>query len=671
MAMHPRTPSSSAGHLATLLKKALAWQQQGKRQKAQGMYQRILDADPRNFDALRGMGIMYAEAGQWEKALRYIAQTVAVQPSNFAAHFNQGKVLQGLGRLEEALSCYDRALALRPDYAGAYNNRGNVLKDLHRRREALDSYANAIALQPDYVNAYYNLSNTLLLEKRHEEALSGYDRVLALNPKLASAHGFRGIVLSYLNRYEEALASFDRAIALDPRSTYIHGDRIHAQMCIGAWDRFEERLAAIVRLLDQGIPASQPFPLLATPADRKTLQKAAALVVADKCPPAAHPLWMGEAYGHQRIRLGYFSADLHSHATAYLMAELFEKHDRARFEIIAFSLGPDVQDDMRPRLVKAFDQFHEVSAKSDHDIAAQARALEIDIAVDLKGLTHDCRPGIFALRPAPLQVNYLGFPGTMSAPYMDYILADAVIIPAEHFTDYSEKVVHLPHAYQPNDSQRRIAETTPPRTALGLPETGFVFCCFNNNYKITPDVFAIWMRLLAHVEDSVLWLLEDNPAFVRNLRQAAQTSGIAPERLIFAPRILLSEHLARQRRADLFLDTFYCNAHTTASDALWSGLPLITCLGDTFAARVAASLLQAVGLPELITRNPADYETLALQLATDPTSLAAIKQRLAQNRLTLPLFDSALFTRHIEAAYTAMHQRHCQGLQPDHIHIPP
>ena len=389
MSMRSRTPSSSAGHLATLLKKALAWQQQGKSQKALGMYQRIIDADPLNFDALQGMGILYAEAGQWEKALRYISQTVAVQPRNFAAHFNQGKVLQGLDRLEEALACYDRALALRPDYAGAYNNRGNVLKDLHRRKEALDSYANAIALQPDYVNAYYNLGNTLLLEKRYEEALAGYDRALVLNPNLATAHGFRGIALSYLNRHEEALTSFDRAIALDPRSPYIHGDRIHAQMRIGAWDRLEERLAMIVDLLDHGIPASQPFPLLATPATRETLRKAAALVIADKCPPAAHPLWNGEVYGHERIRLGYFSADLHNHATTYLMVELFEKHDRTHFEIIAFSLGPDLQDDMRMRLVKAFDQFHQVSDKSDQDIAALARSLEIDIAVDLKGLTQD------------------------------------------------------------------------------------------------------------------------------------------------------------------------------------------------------------------------------------------------------------------------------------------
>jgi predicted O-linked N-acetylglucosamine transferase (SPINDLY family) len=349
------------------------------------------------------------------------------------------------------------------------------------------------------------------------------------------------------------------------------------------------------------------------------------------------------------------------------MAELFERHDRSRFEIIGFSFGPPANDIWRQRLKKAFDRFFDVRTRTDKEIAALAREWEIDIAVDLKGHTQDARIGMFALRPAPVQVNYLGYPGTLGADYMDYLIADSMLIPQEHQPYYNEKIVYLPHTYQTNNSTKVISDRPFSRAELGLPDDAFVFCCFNNSFKITPDLFDIWMRLLQAVPGSMFWLLEGNTGVGRNLRLEAGKRGVSADRLVFAPPMELADHLARLRQADLFLDTFYCNAHTTASDALWAGLPVLTSLGNTFAGRVAASLLKAIGLPELITPSHAEYEALALELATQPGRLACLRRKLALNKTTHPLFDTARFTRHLEAAYLRMHERSRAGLPPDHI----
>jgi protein O-GlcNAc transferase len=364
------------------------------------------------------------------------------------------------------------------------------------------------------------------------------------------------------------------------------------------------------------------------------------------------------------VRIAYLSADFHRHATAYLMAELFERHDRSRFEIIGVSFGVDDKSEMRKRLVAAFDQFYDVRRKSDEEVAKLLHDRQVDIAIDLKGYTTDSRPGFLAYRPTPIQASYLGFPGTMGAEFIDYIIADETVVPFEHQPFYAEKIVHLPDCYQVNDTKRKIAERMPTRQEVELPEEGCVFCCFNNNWKITPEVFGVWMRLLHAVEGSVLWLLGDNESAERNLRKEAQARGIDPARLVFAGRLPLEDHLARHRLADLFLDTLPYNAHTTASDALWVGLPVVTRLGESFAGRVAASLLNAIGLPELVTHSIEDYEALALRLAKDPSLLEGYRNRLATNRLTHPLFDTDRFRRHIEAAYLQMWEIWQRGEQP-------
>ncbi|HWU25440.1 MAG TPA: hypothetical protein VN154_03475, partial [Rhizomicrobium sp.] len=434
------------------------------------------------------------------------------------------------------------------------------------------------------------------------------------------------------------------------------------------WAGREAGLAELVRRIEDGEKATPPFPVLAL-IDSPDIQFKAAAIHARERADIARGAVVAPHRGHARIKLGYFSADFHDHATAVLMAELFERHDRARFELFAYSFGPDLHDSMRKRLVGAFDHFLDVRFLSDEAIAALARHHGIDIAIDLKGCTGDARPAIFARRTAPVQVNYLGYPGTLGASWYDYIIADTALIPVQDRVHYAEKIVALPDSYQPNDLQRPIAATPLSRTDLGLPEHAFVYCCFNNSYKITPAVFQRWMRILARVDRSVLWLLDENPLARENLRTSAKQLGISAERLVFAPRTPLSDHLARHRLADIFLDTLPYNAHTTASDALWAGLPVLTQMGHSFAGRVAASLLQAVGLPELITRSGEAYEAAAIALAHDPRELAALKQKLAANRKTAPLFDAARFACHIERAYAAMHVRSQSGLPPDHITV--
>ena len=458
---------------------------------------------------------------------------------------------------------------------------------------------------------------------------------------------------------------YDLAPSLDGALT----DLMMAKAAVCDWRWLDEGIVRVTAAIRRGDKAVNPFGVLGL-LDSPELQLACARqMVASEYPGGAKAAPAVGRSTSRKIRVGYYSADFHEHATAYLMAELFERHDRSQFEWFAFSYGPVSHDPMRARLRKSFDQFLDVRDRSDSDVAALSRQLGIDIAVDLKGFTRDNRLGIFAQRCAPVQVSYLGYPGTTGADYMDYVIADKTVLPPSLYPHFTEKPVLLPHSYQVNDSQRRISERVFTREEVGLPAQGFVFCCFNNNYKILPATFDAWMRVLQAVPGSVLWLLEDNAGAARRLKEQAQERGVDPQRLVFAQRLPLDEHLARHRLADLFLDTLPCNAHTTTSDALWAGLPVLTLLGNAFAGRVAASLLRAVGLPELVTTTPAEYEARAIELANDADQLQALRQRLQANRASSPLFNATLFARHIEAAYLAMDERQLQGLPPQAIEI--
>lgn len=685
-----------------LLSRALALHQERRLAQAQALYEQVLALQPGNFDALHLSGVIAYQTDDPERAVALIGRAIEINRDDAAAYFNYGLALQELKRHEAALQSYDKAIALKPDLATAYNNRGSIFNALKKHEAAIQSYDRAIALMPDYAEAHFNRGNALNALRRHEAAIQSYDRAIALKPDYAEAYhnrgsalqdikrhqaavesydraialkpGFadafnnRGHALKDLKQYKAAVASFDKAIALKPDYPFLHGMRLHTKMQICDWSDLENQFAQLTTGLEREERVSPPFPVLAISGSLPLQRKAAEIWVLENFPPS-HALPELTRYSrHDRIRIGYFSADFRTHAVSILTAELFEKHDRSRFELIAFSYGSDGGDEMRSRVAAAFDKFVDVRAQSDKDVAQLSRKLEVDIAVDLGGFTQDRRTDIFAMRAAPIQASYIGYLGTMGAEYIDYLMADSTIIPKEHQEYYSEKIVYLP-SYQANDSKRRIADRLFTRKELGLPQTGFVFCCFNNNFKITPDTFDGWMRVLKRVEGSVLFLYADNDLAAENLRKEAASRGVEADRLIFGKQLPLPEYLARYRIADLFLDTLPYNAGTTASDALWAGLPVLTRVGDAFAGRVAASLLNAIHLPELITANQQEYEALAIELATRPERLAQIRQKLAANRLTTPLFDTERFARNIEAAYAEMYERYQADLPPGHIHV--
>jgi predicted O-linked N-acetylglucosamine transferase (SPINDLY family) len=653
-----------------LFQQALALHRSGRHDEAERLYREVLAAAPRHFDALHMLGVLEYAKGELAAAVASIHAAIAVRADFAPAYVNLGLPLQKLGRTEEAIACYDRALALAPGYAEAHYSRGNALLDLKRLDDAVESFDRALALAPGDARALYNRGLALFEQQRLQDAVASFDRALEVRPGYTLALYSRAVALQHLRRAEDVAATLARLVDIAPDFPYARGMRVHATMQCCDWTGVDVEIAAVDRGVRAGSRTIDPFAYQGISESPVDLRRCAEIFATDRAPPAA-ALWNGEVYDHAKIRIGYVSGEFRHQATAVLITELFELHDRSRFELIAVDNGFGDGSALRSRIERAFGEILDITRMSDRAAATAIRAREIDVLVNLNGYFGRERQRVFAHRPAPIQVNYLGFPGTLGAPYIDYIVADAWVIPPGHDAHYSEKVVRLPDAYQVNDRQRAIAPRTPSRADAGLPDAGFVFCCFNNSYKIAPRVFTVWMRLLAAVPGSVLWLLEDNAAAVRNLRREARARGVAPERLVFAPRVGSAEHLARHRLADLFVDTLPSNAHTTASDALWAGLPLLTSTGGSFAGRVATSLLHAAGVPELVTESLDAYETRALELAAKPEVLANIRVRLAQNRTTAPLFDTERFRRHLEAAWLTMVERHRRGEPPASFAVPP
>jgi predicted O-linked N-acetylglucosamine transferase (SPINDLY family) len=632
-------------------------------------FDKAIELKPDDAAAWLNKGSTLSDLKRYVEALAHYDKAIQFKPDYAVAYYNRGNALRDLKRLNEALASYEKALALHPGYAEAYNNRGNALRDLKRLNEALASYEKALALHPGYAEAYNNRGNALKDLKRLGEALTSYDKALALKPDYAESYSNRGNALKDLKRLDEALASYDKALELKFDLEFLAGTRLHVKMKLCDWAGFSGEVDMLVKGVHEAKPVTQPFELLAL-IDSPELHLKASQIFADekfKKQDALGPIAQRVPDG--KMRIGYYSADFRNHAGMSLMAGLFELHDRSRFDIYGFSFGPDTGDEMRKRVAAAFDHFIDVRAMSDCEVAKLSRELGIDIAVNRAGYTEDSRTGIFAERAAPIQINYLAYPGTMGVDYIDYVIVDRMVIPMERQADFTEKVVYLPHSYQANDSKRKISDRQFTRQELGLPENEFTFCCFNNNYKILPATFDGWMRILKAVDGSVLWLLEESPTASANLCKEAEQRGVDSSRLVFAKRMPSDEHLARHRHANLFIDTLPYNAHTTTSDALWAGLPVLTCMGNSFASRVAASLLNAIDLPELITHTHEEYEAKAIELATNPDKLREIKNKLDRNRLTTPLFDTKLFTKHIEAAYEAMYARYRAGLPPDVIEV--
>ncbi|MDR3516467.1 MAG: tetratricopeptide repeat protein [Azospirillaceae bacterium] len=642
----------------------------GRLEEATICCQRALAVAPAFAEAHGALGNIRQKEGRLDPATVCYRNALGLKPDYAEAHSNLGFILQQQGRLDEAVACFRTALDLSPRYVEAHCNLGLVLRQQGRLDEAVASLRTVLDLKPHFVEAHGNLGSVLQQQGRLDEAVACLRTALDLNPDYVEAHCSLGFVLQQQGRLDEAIRCYRKAVDLKPDDAEAISALVQQLQNTCCWDDLGPLQDKVMGAITSSTARIAPFLVLGLDS-----------TLADQLACARH---FGEYYRvppetqfrHQprtvrrKIRLGYLSADFRNHAVAFLAAELFERHDRSRFEIFAYSYSPDDKSPIRARMIATFDHFIEISMLSD---AAAARRIcddGIDILVDLAGYTERCRTGILARRPAPLQVNYLGYPGTMAQDFIDHIIVDRFVAPIGEQPYYGERRVQLPDCYQPNDTKRKIADRQPTRIECGLPEQGFVFCCFNNSWKITPIVFAVWLRLLKAVPGSVLWLLEANSWARDNLRHEAARRGIAPDRLVFAPRMALPEHLARHCQADLFVDTLPYNAHTTASDALWAGLPVLTCTGNTFAGRVATSLLRAIELPELITTSLADYEARALALATQPTRLAEVRQRLKDNRSTTPLFDIERLTRNIEKAYTSMWDRWLDGKPAAPIVIP-
>jgi len=651
----------------------IAWQDQGKPDRAARCFEQAVKRKPDYAQAHYNLGNAWREQDKPHRAVVCYQRAVQLMPQYAEAHNNLGLAWRAMGETHRAVQSYQRALELRPDFAATYNNLGVAWQDLGHPDQAVACYEQAVQREPGYAEAYNNLGTAWKESGKLDSAVACFQRALQLMPDFAEAHHNLGNTLRELGRLDEAIESFRWAVHYRPDYPAALGALIHQLQHVCAWDELPTLLPQAVETVQANRPADaagpepiHPFTFLtlATPttaaqqlrcartwAERHLRSPASAVT---KAPAAQAGPAQPKSKTSSKITLGYLSADFHAHATACLLSELIERHDRTRFAVHAYSYGPDDGSAMRQRLVAAFDRFVDVRDLSFTEAAQRIAQDGVDILIDLKGYTADARPQIAAQRPAPIQVNYLGYPGTMGAAFIDYILVDDFIVPADQQPHFSERLVHLPGCYQVNDSRREIAAHVPTRAEAGLPAEGFVFCSFNNSYKITPALFDVWMRLLNAVPGSVLWLLEGNRFVAQNLRREAAARGIPAERLVFAPKLPLPDHLARHRLADLFLDTFPVVAHTTASDALWAGCPLLTLAGETFVSRVAGSLLRALGLPELIATTWEQYEQTALRLAQDPEALTALRQRLENQRETSGLFDGARFARDLEQAYQRM-----------------
>jgi len=688
--------------LQLILQQGIQAFQAGNFDIASSILKRIIQIDKKNLIALHTLGLTKALQGDFKDATFFLGKAASINPNDSSIQYNLAKALSdsgddrsalahhkkavmlapnnqdawlnyglskfNLGCYEAAIVLYDKALSFKPDYAEAWSNKGNAFYELKRYEDAIKLYDKALSLKPDFAEALSNKGNLLLELKLFDEAIALLDKALNLKPNYANAWSNKGAALNELGRYEEALTHYSKAISIKKDIDWLAGDLLHVRMRISSWSNFSASLDDLSKKILSNAKVVNPFKLLALSDDSLLHKKNSEIFVENKCPKSLALGLIPKHSTNEKIRIGYFSFDFRMHAVSILMAELFELHDKSKFEIIAFSFGIKDESLLRLRISNACDKFIDVSDMSDLDVAKLSRELHIDIAVDLGGHTAGARTKIFAHRAAPIQVSYLGYLGTMGADYIDYILADNTIVPASLQKFYTEKVAYLP-SYQVNDRKRQISDKQFTRAQLSLPETGFVFCCFNNNYKILPATFDGWMRILKAVDNSVLFLYAENVWVEQNLRNEALARGVDGSRLVFGKHISANEYLARYKVCDLFLDTFPYNAGTTASDALWAGLPILTLMGQSFASRMAASILNAVGLPELITNTQEKYESLAIELAMNPKKLTEIKYKLETIRLTAPLFDTPLFTKNLETVYIKMMDRYHANMEPDYISV--
>ena len=630
-------------------------------------FKKILESSPDLYIAYFNLGVAYQELGLTDKAISSYKKTLGLNSDFTNAYLNLGLLLEDSEKHEDAKNNLERALEIDPNNTVILNNLGITLNSLERVDEAISCFKRAINIAPNDLLGHFNLGMALKSSHKIDDAINSFKKVIEIDPNSSESYYFLGELYRLTKQFNAALVSLEKAFSLNPDIDFLIGALLNTKMNLALWDGIEDYLKILTKKINTNEKAVTPFALMALIDDPQLQYKASQVYAEYDFPQSSLSIALKPYTNHKKIRVGYFSADYHNHPTMHLMAELFELHDRKKFEIFAFSFGPNQQDKWRQRASLSFDKFIDVRLKSDSEISALSREMEIDIAVNLGGYTHSTRTGVFVNFAAPIQVNFLVYPGTMGSKYFDYIVADHTLISPENKDYFSEKIVYMPDSYQSNISEREVSNKTILRSELELPENAFVFSCFNNIHKITPPTFESWMRILNSVDHSVLWLYANDESVISNILETASRFGVDRNRIIFASHAPVEQHLNRIRKADLFLDTLPYNAHTTASDALRMGVPVITLIGKSFASRVAASLLNAVNMPELITNTREQYESLATDLALDTEKLRIVKSKLINNLPKTALFNCQTFTKNLELAFAKMHQRSQSGLQPDHI----
>ena len=631
----------------------------------------ILKDEPKNFDILHLLGIISFKLEDYEKSADFIAKAITINPKDAEVYNNQAFVLKKINKLEDAIKSLNQAIKIKPDFIEAYNGRGHLFVELNQLDAALENFNKAIEINPNFSEAYNNRGNILNKLNRYTESIKSYDKAISINSNFAEAYNGRATVQKDLKLYDGAHESYEKAIKIKPNLDFLLGSLIYIKLHLCNWKSFDENLKKIEESIINGNKSLTPFSSLLFLNSPSLQKKAAEIYFKAKYNSKNTLKPFGERLQNKKIRVGYYSADFRKHVMSDLLIHLFKCHDKSKFELIGFSFVPGKPDLIHNEIKENFDQFVDVSLKNEKEIAQISKDMNIDIAVDLMGYTTHARMGIFKESCAPIKINFLGYPGTLGTNHHDYIIADKILIPKKYQKDYSEKIVYLPDTYRPDHSARKISSKIFTKEELGLSKNSFVFCCFNNNFKITPNVFNIWMNVLKSVKDSVLWLMVkgDNQTIKNHLKKEALKKGIESDRLIFASHMSLPDHLARLKLANLFIDTMPYNAHTTACDALWVGLPVLTLCGETFASRVGASMLNAVGLNELITLTDKDFEDLAIELANNPKKLQQIKNKLDNNKIFKPLFNTKLFTKNIEKAYSIIYEQYLKKLPIKNIEI--
>ena len=629
----------------------------------------LIEQYPQSFVVWNILGAAATQTGMLDQAVNAYKKAILIKPDYVDAHYNMGIALQDLGDYEKSIKAYKKAISLKPDYADAYCNMGISLHDLGDYNKSVEAYKKAIFFQPDYAQAFNNMGLTFEVQGKLDEAKEAFEKAITLKPDFADAYANMGNIFKDQGKLDLALDAFKQSLDINPKNEGVRVSKLNVQASICDWTGIQQDQKLIPKL---GVSEQHvlPFNIMTFEDSPERNRIRSELYAKNTFTHKPIPISSDPIKKHKRLRVGYFSSDFRMHSLAFIMANIIEAHDKNNFEIYGYSFGPNDSSNLRNKIINSCDVFREVKEVRDKDIALLARQDKLDIAIDLNGYTVLSRPGIFIYRAAPIQMHFFGTTNSCGTDFIDYYISDNIGIPKEHENHFNETIIRLPYWAQASYENNYISDQLITRKDMGLPENGFVFCNFNNNYKLSPIEFDIWMRLLNKVDNSVLWLFKSNKWVEKNLQQEAQKRGVDPNRLVFAEKVPHPIHLARQKLGDVFVDSFNVNAGVTAGDALWAGLPLVTKLGKGQAARTGGMVLASIDMPELITKTEQEYENLLLDLATNPERLSVIKEKLRKNRLSTPLFNLKLFTKHLENGYQQAYQQYIDRKKPQPISVP-